>query len=253
MMLIIYSILALVAFVIMSLYENQYAKDGLITKITVWLKILILIPLILVVLLKSLILFQPLIITENSQYFDELNYRLHHSQQYQITELENDLDKNESYYFFQREKNNNKWSVKTPLNCFSLLYSLEVQSNSNMLLYLNADSKKYDMLYILNADIKENTNALAFDIPVNKFKIYSSEFDKSTLIKNLDNSENNENLIFYLSSIFIFIYIIIKNIPPKSFGRIIMILFMLIMSGLTGVLVYRELLYFWVFRLSSFL
>lgn len=248
-MLIIFSVLTFLAFFIMGLYEKRYKSDKLITIITKWLKILILIPFILILLLKLFILTKPLFLDENNKYFDLINKRLLFTDSYQIIDFKNDLNSVQNYYFFI-QKDNNSWEITKPLTKFDLTYKSEFNLNDNYKLYFPADKIIYKKIYILDSKSKENNSiALAFDIPQNKFVLYSSDFKNLKMIKDINHYSNTKNLIFLIIGIYIFIYILIKNIPPNSLGRILMTLFILILLAGTGILTYSEIMYFIEFRI----
>ncbi len=223
-MLIIFSVIILIAFVIISLYEKDYKKDKLITKITGLIKILILIPVVFILLFKGLIYFLPTLLDEKSEFFSVIEQNIQFSNHTQKLIIKNDIENRQSF-FILNQLENDKWQIEKPMNKFGITYKTMFEKNSDNKIILNADTSKFKKVCLMKLNDSLPVESFIYNIPSNTIVVYSSEKGTDEIPQNISYMKNIENISFILAAFFILIYIIIRNFPVTGWQRIIFFIF----------------------------
>ena len=215
-MILIFSLIAVTAFVIIFFYEDEYLNDKWIRRITLLIKLLLITGLFVIFIYKLLVYFSPYV-DENIKKLTNINY----SENHQTIIIENDLDKKFQVHFFKY--NGKKWKITKPENIFMPFNSFMFGKKEKKKFIFNADNPDENILYLLHK--KDNAvlwNAKLISIPVNTIKLYASDFNEKIKNINISFYDHYENIIFFLTVILIGIYLIMKNLKLKGFKKIIL-------------------------------
>lgn len=220
-MLIIFSILAVLAFVLISFYEDEYINDKMISRFTLVVK------LIFIIILGAFFFFKiftdvlPLFKPENNP--DNFYY---HKGKTQKIIIENNLDKEFEVTFFGLDESEH-WLKTKPLNKFMYGNHLNIAQGKSISLYFNADSSENKMLYLVNKNAAQGDlwNAELIKIPVNTVKLYATDFSDKILKPKIHAMSLIKNIIFYFSILIIGLYLIKRNLRSKGYKKIILMAF----------------------------
>lgn len=241
-MLIIFSVIILIAFIIISLYEKDYNKDKLISKLTVWIKTIILIPVFGILLFKSIIYFFPSFLSAGNSLFPVYTKQFHFTENTQEIIIKNDLNFEQSYYIYNQLKNE-KWEIQKPINQFDFTYKSYYGINTATKLIINADTSLYRKLCLIKINDSLPNETFVYRIPSNTIIHYSSEKGTNENIENISYIKNIKNTTFLIAALYIIIYLIKRNFPLKGVRRILFFFFNLMFTILGFIMIFREVLF----------
>lgn len=215
-MILVFSLITVTAFVIIFFYEDEYLNDRWISRITLFVKILLLTGLFGIFIYKLLIYFSPYL-DKSFNKLTKINYSEHH----QTIIIKNDLSKEFELHFFKY--NQKSWLRTKPQNIFMPFNSFVINKNRQIEFVFNANNPDENLIYLLHK--KDNNmlwNAKLINIPVNTIKLYASDFNEKIKNINISYYSHYENILFFLTVILTGIYLMMKILQLKGYKKIIL-------------------------------
>jgi hypothetical protein len=250
-MLIFISLITLLFFIFIGSDEKQ-GIQSIFRKFMNFLKAIFLIAFIFQTLYFGFLYFKPLIINENKNTISEINKFAYFNNTFQNIEFKNDSEEIVNFYFLLQTTYNN-WEITKPVNKFDITYKCNFPVSSDYNLFFQSDTGKYKALCFYKSQDSIEVKSNVYNIPVNKIAYFTTEEGMSDLPDNIDFYNNIENIIFIIISIYVYILVTLRNFPLSGIKRILFFLLLLILIAISGMLGYREIMFFWDFYFENLL